>query len=130
MTEADIQFLIDKFRLIAAMRTRGHKVEARTLFDGIKVDDFPAMPKFRERCGIEAAVERVLFYIDLHWDHYGDDPKRCNSLIVGVIEALEEVVLDADLGNDAQRIPNNKHPSNFLATAGFFPLVLIGGLVS
>jgi hypothetical protein len=102
MTEADIQFLIDKFRLIAAMRTRGHNAEARTLFDGIKVADFPAMPKFRERCGIKAAVERVLFYIDLDWDHYGDDPKRCDSLIVDVIEALEEVVVERRSG---QRYP-------------------------
>jgi hypothetical protein len=104
MTSEDIQSLIDKFRLIAAMRTRGDKEEARPLFDDIRVDDFPAMPKFRERCGIKAAVERVLFYIDLHWDNHGDDPKRCDSLIVDVIEALEEVVVDAELGGDVRQV--------------------------
>ncbi len=109
MTSENIQSLIDKFRLIAAMRTRGNKEEARTLFDGIRVDDFPAMPKFRMSHGLNGDAERVLFYIDLHWDNHGDDPKRCDSLIVDVIEALEEVVAsNAVLGDDTQQVPSNE----------------------
>jgi hypothetical protein len=102
MTETNIQFLIDKFRLIAALRTRGHKVAARALFDDITVNDFPIMPEFRMSHGIKAAVGRVLFYIDLDWDNYGDDPKRCDLLIVDVIEALGEVVVERRSG---QRCP-------------------------
>jgi hypothetical protein len=46
MTETDTQALINKFRQILTARMRGNKEEARTLFDGINIEDFPVMPKF------------------------------------------------------------------------------------
>ena len=102
MTEADIQSLIAKFRQILTARMRGHKAEARTLFDGVNIEDFPEMPPFVMRHGVSGDAEGVLFFIDHDWDdHGGTDPNWRNLFIVDVIEALEDVVAShAELSDD------------------------------
>ncbi len=102
MTEVDIQSLIAKFRQILNARMRGHKAEARTLFDGINIEDFPIIPKFVMSHGVSGDAEGALFFIDHDWDdHGGTDPNWCNLFIVDVIEALEDVVAShAELSDD------------------------------
>ena len=102
MTEVDIQSLVAKFRQILTARMRGHKAEARILFDGINIEDFPMIPKFVMSHGVSGDAEGALFFIDHDWDdHGGTDPNWCNLFIVDVIEALEDVVAsDAELSDD------------------------------
>ena len=93
MTQTDIQALIDKFRQILTARMRGHKAEARTLFDGINIEDFPPMWEFVMSHGCSGDAEGALFFIDHDWDdHGGNDPNWCTLFIADVIEALEDVV--------------------------------------
>jgi hypothetical protein len=110
MTETDTQALINKFRQILTARMRGHKAEARALFDDITVNDFPIMPTFVMSHGVSGDAEGALFYIDHDWDdHGGTDPNWCNLFIVDVIEVLEDVVAShAELDDDAQRVRNNE----------------------
>jgi len=85
---------------------RGHKVAARALFDSIKIDDFPVMPKFVMSHGVSGDVEGALFFIDHDWDdHGGTDPNWCNLFIVDVIEASEDVVISkAEINGKAEQV--------------------------
>jgi hypothetical protein len=95
MTQTDMQALIDKFRQILTARMRGHRAEARTLFDGVNIEDFPVLPKFVMSHGVSGDAEGALFFIDHDWDdHGGTDPNWCNLFIVDVIDVLEEVVVE------------------------------------
>ena len=110
MTESDIRSLIAKFRQILTARTEGHNAEARTLFDGINIEDFPVMPKFVMSHGVNGDAEGALFFIDHDWDdHGGTDPNWCNLFIVDVIEALEEVVVSkAEINGKAEQVPSSE----------------------
>jgi hypothetical protein len=47
MIETGIKSLIDKFRKILHARMRGQTEQARTLFNGFNIEDFPIIPEFR-----------------------------------------------------------------------------------
>jgi hypothetical protein len=90
MIKTGIKSLIDKFRKILVARMRGQTEQARTLFNGINIEDFPIIPEFRMSHGLNGDAETALFFIDHDWDdHGGNDPNWCNLFIADVIEALE-----------------------------------------
>jgi len=84
--EKDVDALIVKFRRITTERADGNLEHAFTLFNTIKVSDFPAMPEFPMSHGVLSDWEGALFFIDHDWD----DKEWCSKFLADVIRVLQQ----------------------------------------